>query len=170
MAYRLTSAQRCMLSDCVRGALMGWLLSDPDVGPAARRIEHMATTIVGFSFSRFVDMAVAEIGGDYRPRSFVSNARFPLTVHETAALAAGIEMHMSSEDQIVAAGMIACHSPYGQPSVGTRDWRTYIAALAALGLSISDERPGWREEVRERLHAFRRAVAAAAVADLVAAE
>jgi hypothetical protein len=47
MTYRLTSAQRCVLADCTRAALVGWLLTDPAVDRSARRIEYKATGILG---------------------------------------------------------------------------------------------------------------------------
>jgi hypothetical protein len=58
MTYRLTSAQRCVLADCTRTALVGWLVTDPAVEGKARRIQYKATGILGFGFSRFVTMAV----------------------------------------------------------------------------------------------------------------
>jgi hypothetical protein len=170
MTYRLTSAQRCVLADCTRAALVGWLLTDPAVDRSARRIEYKATGILGFGFSRFVTMAMNEFGPGYRPGSVLSGIRFPLSIAEAAALANDIELEMATDDQLHAAGVIAAHSPYGQPEVCSRDWRTYVAMLAALGLSIDDEGCGWRDLVRDRLHLFRHAVAAAAVPNPIAAE
>jgi hypothetical protein len=170
MAYRLTSAQRCIMADCCRNALLGWLLTDAEISQKVRRIEYKSTTISGFSFSRFLDMASSEIGDDYRPHSVNRSVRFPLSIREVAALANDIELQLATDDELWAAGAIVAHSPYGAPEVCSRDWRAYVGALAALGLSIDDDRPDWREQVRTRLHGFRRDVAAAAVADLVAAE
>ena len=141
MGYRLTSAQRCVLADDTRAAVLGWLLTDPDVGQQARRIEGKATTIVGFSFSRFASMALDEIGSDYRPRSTTPGIVFPLTIAEGFALANNIELEMANEDQLSAAGLIAAYSPYGQPEVCSRDWRTHVGCLAALGLSACSSSP-----------------------------
>ena len=172
MTLRLTFAQRCVLADCTRTALVGWLLTDPDVGQKARRLEYMATTITGFSFSRFAKMAMDEIGSAYRPRSTTPGIVFPLTIAESFALANDIELEMATDEELFCAGLIAAYSPYGQPEVCSRDWRTHVTTLAALGLSVDCPtlpRP-WRDVVREKLLPFRRAVAAALVSDLVAAE
>ena len=91
-----------------------------------------------------------------------SDCRFPLSIAEVSALANDIELELATDGQLYAAGIIAAHSPYGQPEVRSRDWRTYVAMLAALGLSI-DHGPcpgGWRHLVRDRLQPFRRAAAA----------
>lgn len=170
MAYRLTSAQRCVLADCVRSALVGWLLTDPHHGQAARRWQHKSTTILGFSFSRFVTMAMAEAGAEYRSVSPASRANFPLSISETCALATDIELEMATDNELLAAGIISAHSPLGQPEVCSRDWRIYTAALKALGLSIDDDRQLWRHEVRAICYAFRLAVQAASVSDHLAAE
>src|SRR3954453_8605128 len=114
MAYRLTSAQRCILSDCVRSALAGWLLTDPHHGQDARRWQYKATTVLGFSFSRFASMAMNAAGVEYRPVSPASRANFPLSIKETVSLVNDIELEMSTDDELLAAGIIAAHSPYGQ--------------------------------------------------------
>jgi hypothetical protein len=170
MTYRLTSAQRCVLADCVRGALTGWLLTDPVVGQMTRRMEYKATTVMGFSFSRFVSAAIDQLGASYHPQSPGFAADFPLGIAEAVVLANNIELEMATESELSAAGIIAAHSPLGQPEVCGRDWRTYTSMLTALGLSINDDCPHWRDEVRDRLLTFRRAVAAAAVSIPVAAE
>lgn len=173
MTFRLTSAQRCVLADCTRAAILGWLLTDPNVGQQARRLEHKATNIVGFGFSRFATMAMNEIGSDYRPQSVTPGIQFPLSIAEAFALANDVEMEMATTDELYCAGLIASYSPYGQPEVCSRDWRTHVAALAALGLSVDcPSLPrSWRDIVREQLRPFRRAVAAAAVTvELVPAE
>jgi hypothetical protein len=151
----LTTNQRLVLADCVRTALHGWLLSDPIYSEAARRWQHKATTMLGFSFSRFMNSAVAVVGPDYRPHSPASPARFPLSISEAAALANNIELHLAADDELMAAAVIAAHSPFGHPSVGGRDWRTYIAALGTLGLSIHDNCPEWRDLARDHLASFR---------------
>jgi hypothetical protein len=170
MTYHLTSQQRCVLSDCVRSALVGWLLTDPHHHQSARGWQYKATTVAGFSFSRFVTMAMNEAGSEYRPVSPASRANFPLGISETAALCNDIELEIAGDGELLAAGIIAAHSPFGQPSVCSRDWRTYTAALKALGLSIDDDRPNWRLEVRAILYGFRMAVQAASVSDHLAAE
>ncbi|MGF7213037.1 hypothetical protein GGE65_007673 [Skermanella aerolata] len=173
MTCRLTSAQRCVLADCTRAAILGWLLTDPDVGQQARRLESKATSIAGFSFSRFAKMALAEFGEAYRPRSVTHGILFPLSIVEAFALAADIELEMATDDELASAGLIAAYSPYGQPEVCSRDWRIHVAALAALGLSVDCPTlpQPWRDIVREKLRPFRRAVAAAAASvDLVPAE
>ena len=69
MTYRLTSAQRCMLADCVRAGLVGWLLTCPVAGQQCRMLQARATTSSGFCFSRFATTAANHFGPDYRPRS-----------------------------------------------------------------------------------------------------
>jgi|tagenome__1003787_1003787.scaffolds.fasta_scaffold20503271_3 hypothetical protein len=173
MARRLTSAQQLLLADCVRSALIGWLQADPAYGQAARRWHHQATTIAGFSFSRFANLAIAETGKHYMAGSPTSpHVRFPLGVRDTAALANLLEMQpgMATDDTLRGAGLIACHSPYGQPSVCGREWKTYIGMLKALGLSIDDDRPGWRDEARHELRHFSMEVGAAALENQQAAE
>jgi hypothetical protein len=115
-------------------------------------------------------MAMNEAGPAYRPSSITPGVQFPLSVAEAAALENDIEMEMATDTQLLAAGIVICHSPYGQPSVCSRDWRTYTSLLAVLGLSIDDGRPMWRDDVRNALRPFRRAVGAASTVDLVAAE
>ena len=61
MRFRLTSAQRCLLAECTRGALVGWLLTDPHASQAARRMQHKAKSILGFGFSRFIEMAMTRL-------------------------------------------------------------------------------------------------------------
>jgi hypothetical protein len=146
------------------------LLTDPVVGQMARRMEYKATTICGFSFSRFATAAINELGASYHPRSPGSAADFPLGIAEAVALSHDIEMQMATDEQLHAAGLIAAHSPLGQPQVCGRDWRPYTAALEVMGLSIDDDCPDWRNEVRTYLHAFRRAVQTASVSDQLAAE
>ena len=173
MTFRLTSAQRCVLADNTRAAILGWLLTDPDVGQHARRLEHKSTNIVGFGFSRFAAMAMAEIGKDYRPRSVTPGIVFPLSIAEAFALANDIELEMATDEELFSAGLIAAYSPYGQPEVCSRDWRIHVAGLKALGLSVDcpplPDGRSWRDVVHDRLGAFRRAVAAAS-STLVAAE
>lgn len=168
MTCRLTSAQRCVLADCTRTALVGWLLTDPAVKDTARRIEETATGILGFRFSHFMTMAMAEFGAGYRPGSILPGIKFPLSLAEAAALANDIELDTATYGQLRAAGIIAAHSPHAQPEVGSRDWRTYIRMLSVLGVSTDDEACGWHDRVRERLRPFRRAVAT--VSDQPAAE
>jgi hypothetical protein len=171
MPYRINFAQRCVLADCTRTAIPGWLLTDPAIDTKVRRIEYKATTILGFSFSRFASMAIDEIGGDYQAGSVVYGVKFPLSIAETFALANNIELEMATDEQLHAAGIIAAHSPYGQPEVCSRDWRTYVAMLAALGLSIDDDKvgpTGWRDHVRQRLEGFRHEVALAALPSVAA--
>ncbi len=100
---------------------------------------------------------------------------FPLSIAEAFALANDIELEMATDDELFCAGLIAAYSPYGQPEVCSRDWRTHVTALVALGLSVDcpplPDGRSWRNVARDRLGAFRRAVAAAATAsNLVAAE
>jgi hypothetical protein len=173
MAIRLTSAQRCVLADSTRAAVLGWLINDPQVQVRALRIANKATTIGGFSFSRFADMAIAEIGGDFRPGSSTPDLRllrFPLSLTEVVALANDIELEIATDDEMYCAGLIVAHSPYGQPAIGSPEWRNYLSVTKALKLPIDYDASDWREIVRDRLRAFRRAVAAAAVSHLVPAE
>jgi hypothetical protein len=167
MATRLTSAQRCVLADSTRVAVLGWLLNDPQVQVRALHIANKATTSAGFSFSRFADMAIAEIGGDYRPGNSTPNLRFlrfPLSLTEAVALANDIELEIATDDELYCAGLIVAHSPYGQPVIGSPEWRNYLSATKALKLSLDYGASNWREIVRDRLRAFRRAVSAAVMA------
>jgi hypothetical protein len=160
--YRLTSAQRCILADCVRSAWVGWMLSDPRSGESARRWQYKATTMLGFSFSRFATAAMNELGPFFTAKSPASDAYFPLTIREVVTLASMVELEMATDISLHSAGIIAAHSPFGQPEVCGRDWRTFTSMLSALGLSIDDDRPNWREEVRHELRFFAMDVSAAA--------
>lgn len=160
-AYRLTSAQRLTLADCVRLGLVGWLLTDPKAGPRARLIQGRATTMLGFGFSRFATLASAEFGEDYRPKCPVSPDEFPLSITEACALANDIELEIATPDQLFAAGLVAAHSPFAQPEVRGRDWRSYLGALAALGIDWMGGDPTWKQQASARLRPFQRAVAAA---------
>ena len=158
----LTAAQRCVLADCVRAGLVVWLLTFPVAGRQSRILEGKATTVLGFGFPRFATLAVNHFGTDYRPRC-AAGAEFPVSVTEASALANDIELGFATFDQLYAAGLVAAFSPYGQPGVGSRDWRAYLAALDAIGLDPWGGDPTWKEQVAERLRPFRRAVAASAV-------
>lgn len=166
MAIRLTVAQRLILADCTRAALVGWLITDPQVSQKARRMEHQATTISGFSFSRFASAALKTFGGSYHARSPVNPDRdFPLSIETAIALANDIELDMADTQQLHAAALIAAFSPYGQPEVGTRDWRTYVSTLNALGVFMDEGHPAWRAEVRATLSPFRASVLTAVAAE-----
>ena len=67
MPYRLTSAQRWVLADCVRTSLVGWLITCPVAGQRCRILQARATSLLGFGFSRFTTMAANHFGSDYRP-------------------------------------------------------------------------------------------------------
>ena len=153
-----------MLADCVRTGLVGWLITCPAAGLTARRLQRQATTATGFSFPRFASLAAA-FGPGYRPRSPGSGSAFPLSVTEAAALANDIELELAGDDQVRAAALIAAHSPYAQPEVGSREWRSYAALLERLGIDTMAGDPGWRAAVRDRLRAFRRRVAQAQAAE-----
>ena len=165
MPHDLTRAQRCVLADCVRVSLIGWLVTDPAVDRKARRLEARATGLLGFGFSRFAQMSINEIGATYRPRSTTHGVVFPLSIAESFALANDIELDMAGEDQIAAAGLIAAHSPYSRPEAGSRDWWTYLAVLDVLGLAAASDACDWHVLVRERLRPFRHAVSGPAVAE-----
>ncbi|UEM08239.1 hypothetical protein JL101_036470 (plasmid) [Skermanella rosea] len=156
---RITTSQRLVLADCTRLGLVGWLVTDPVVGHKARRFEHMATTIGGFRFSRFATLAMNELGPDYMPKSPASAMTFPLSIAEAAALANDIELELATPEQLHAAALIAAFSPYGQPEVGTRDWRSYVSVLNVLGVFVDEGYPNWRAEVESALRPFCRAVA-----------
>jgi hypothetical protein len=162
MPYHLTSAQRCVLADSVRAGLLGWLLTCPVAGRQSRILEGKATNILGFGFSRFATLAATHFGKDYHPRC-ITGAEFPLSISEASALANDIELGFATPDQLRAAGLIAAFSPYGQPEVGSRDWRAYLTALDVIGLDLWGGDPTWKEQVTERLRPFRRAVAASAI-------
>ena len=85
-----------------------------------------ATSLLGFGFSRFTTMAANHFGSDYRPRRPGSTDTFPLSIAEAAALANDVELEMATDDQLHAAALIAAHSPYAQPEIRGRDWRTYL--------------------------------------------
>jgi hypothetical protein len=161
MPYRLTSAQRCVLADCVRTALVGWLITCPVVGQRCRILQARATSLLGFGFSRFTTLAATHFGSDYRPRRPGSTDTFPLSIAEAAALANDVELEIAGDDQLHAAALIAAHSPYAQPEIRGRDWHTYVTMLAATGIDPWSADPAWGREVRDRLRPFRRAVAAA---------
>jgi hypothetical protein len=161
MPYRLTSAQRCVLADCVRTSLVGWLITCPVAGQRCRILQARATTVLGFGFSRFTTMVATHFGADYQPRRPGSTDTFPLSIAETAALANDVELGFATDDQLHAAAVIAAHSPYAQPEIRGRDWRTYVTLLAEIGIDPWTADPAWSREVRDRLRPFRRAVAAA---------
>ena len=77
MTYRLTCAQRRILAECVRAGLVGWLLTCPVAGRHCLVLQARSTTILGFSFSRFVTAAANHFGRDYRPRSPGAAGMFP---------------------------------------------------------------------------------------------
>ena len=160
MAYRLTSAQRCVLADCVRAGLVGWLITCPVAGRQCRLLQARATNVLGFGFSRFATMAAHHLGSGYRPHCPGSPAPFPLSIAEAAALANDVELGFATDDQLHAAALVAARSPYAQPEVRGRDWRTYVTLLAEVGIDPWAGDPAWREQVRDRLRPFRRAVAA----------
>lgn len=166
MAIRLTVAQRLVLADCTRTALVGWLVTDPSIGQKARRLEHQATTIAGFSFSRFASAALQAFGASYHARSPAGPDRdFPLSIETAIALANDLELDLADAQQLHAAALIAAFSPYGQPEVGTRDWRTFVSTLNALGVFMDEGHPAWRAEVSATLSPFRASVLATMAAE-----
>ena len=160
MTYRLTCAQRRILAECVRAGLVGWLLTCPVAGRHCLVLQARSTTILGFSFSRFVTAASNHFGRDYRPRSPGAAGMFPLSIEEACALANDVELGMATGDEIHAAALIAAHAPFAQPAIGGPDWHPYTAMLDRLGIDILDGDPAWKPRVRDRLRPFRRAVAA----------
>jgi hypothetical protein len=159
MPYRLTSAQHCVLANCVRAALVGWLITCPVAGQRCRILQARATSLLGFGFSRFTTLAAAHFGFDYRPRRPGSTATFPLSIAETAALANDVELGFATDNQLHAAALIAAHSPYAQPEIRGWDWHTYVTLLSGIGIDLWAADPTWSREVRDRLRSFRRAVA-----------
>jgi hypothetical protein len=160
MPYRLTSAQRWVLADCVRTSLVGWLITCPVAGQRCRILQARATSLLGFGFSRFTTLAANHFGSEYRPRRPDSTATFPLSIAEAAALANDVELEMAGDDQLHAAALIATHSPYAQPEIKGRDWRAYVTMLGEIGIDPWTGDPTWSHEVRDLLRPFRRAVAA----------
>ena len=160
MTYRLTSAQRRILADGVRAGLVGWLLTSPVAGRHCLVLQARSTTILGFSFSRFVTAAVTHFGRDYCPRSPGTGGMLPLSIEEACALANDVELEMATGDEIHAAALIAAHTPFAQPGIGGPDWHLYTSMLDRLGIDILDGDPAWKSQVRDRLRAFRRHVAA----------
>jgi len=159
MTYRLTSAQRRLLADCVRAGLVGWLLTCPIAGQQSRLLQARSTTVLGFSFNRFVTAVVNDLGQDYHPRSPGPADMFPLSIGEACALANDIELEIATDDEIHAAALIAAHSPFAQPGIRGPDWHPYTDMLAEVGVGIDGDL-AWKSQVRNRLHAFRRHVAA----------
>jgi hypothetical protein len=160
MPYRLTSAQRDILADGVRTGLVGWLLTCPVAGRQCRLLQARSTTLLGFSFNRFVTAAASHFGRDYRPRSQGVAGMFPLSIEEACALANDVELEMATGDEIQAAALIAAHAPFAQPAIGGPDWRDYAALLDRLGIDVMGGDPAWKSRVRDRLRALRRHVAA----------
>jgi hypothetical protein len=160
MPYRLTSAQRCVLADCVRTGLVGWLITCPVAGQRCRILQAQATSLLGFGFPRFTTMAAKHFGSDYQPRRPGSADTFPLSIAEAAALANDVELELAGDDQLYAAALIAAHSPYAQPEIRGRDWCTYVTLFSDIGIDPWAGDPTWNREVRDRLRPFRRAVAA----------
>jgi hypothetical protein len=160
MTYRLTCAQRRILAECVRAGLVGWLLTCPVAGRHCLVLQARSTTVLGFSFSRFVTAVATRFGRDYRPRSPGAAGMFPLSIAEACALANDVELEMATGDEIHAAALIAAHAPFAQPGIGGPDWHPYTAMLDRLGIDILDGDPAWKSRVRDRLRAFRRHVAA----------
>jgi hypothetical protein len=160
MPYRLTSAQRLLLADCVRTGLVGWLITCPVAGQQCRILQARATSLLGFGFARFTTMAANHFGSDYRPRRPGSTDPFPLSIAEAAALANDVELEMAGDHQLYAAALIAAHSPYAQPEIRGRDWHTYVTLLGEIGIDPWAGGPAWNREVRDRLRPFRHAVAA----------
>ena len=157
---RITTAQRLLLADSVRGGLVGWLLTCPVAGRQCRLIRGRATTAAGFSFSRFIGAAGARFGADYHPCSPGSGGMFPLSIEESCALANDLELELAADDQIRAAALVAAHCPYAQPEVRGREWRTYTSMLAAVGIDWTVGNPAWKAIVADLLRPFRQAVAA----------
>jgi hypothetical protein len=131
------------------------------------RLQGQFTTHAGFSFSRFAHAATAAFGGDYRPTCPGTGSEFPLSISESISLANDIELGLANDDEIFAAGLLAAHSPLGQPQVGSSEWRTYVAAMRVLNVAFLDGDPDWKTKVRDRLTVFRRHVASV---DHIAAE
>jgi hypothetical protein len=161
MTYRLTSAQHCVLAECVRSGLVGWMITCPIAGQQSRLLQAKATTLLGFGFSRFATMASNHFGSDFHPSCHGSRNEFPLSISEACALANDVELEMATDDEIHAAALIAAYSPYGQPQVLGRDWRAYVTMLDAVGISLVDADPTWKQQVRDRLRPFCAAVASA---------
>ncbi|UEM07220.1 hypothetical protein JL101_030010 (plasmid) [Skermanella rosea] len=160
MAYRLTCTQRRLLADGVRAGLVGWLLTCPVAGRHCLLLRVRSTTILGFSFSRFVTAAANHFGRDYHPRSPGAAGTFPLSIEEACALANDVELEMATGEEIQAAALVVAHAPFAQPGIGGPDWHPYTTMLDRLGIDILDGDPAWKNRVRDCLRAFRRHVAA----------
>jgi hypothetical protein len=156
---RLTVDQKLLLAECVRSAIVGWLVTCPRSRQTALRMQSQFTTFSGFSFSRFIHAAGRAFGTTYHPTCPGTGREFPLSIAEAVALANDIELELASDDEIYAAGLIAAHSPCAQPEVCSADWRTYVAAMRALDVPFLDGDPTWKAKVRDRLRPFRRVVA-----------
>jgi hypothetical protein len=165
---RLTVDQRLLLAECVRSAIVGWMITCPRSSQIARRIQYQSTTASGFSFSRFAHHSVRAFGADYQPRCPGTNRPFPLTINEAAALANDLELGLATDDQIWAAALVSAHAAFGQPEVLSPSWKVYVGAMSVIGLPWLDGDVAWKSKVRDRLRVFRRHVAS--VSPVVAAE
>jgi hypothetical protein len=159
MTYRLTTAQRSLLADCVRSSLVGWMITCPVAGQQCRLLHARATTVLGFGFSRFATIATHHFGVDYHPSCPGSRREFPLSITEAVTLANDIELAMATDDQLYAAALVAAFSPFGQPEIKGRDWRAYTTMLDVVGVSWVDGTPTWKEQVRDLLRKRCRIVA-----------
>jgi hypothetical protein len=157
----MTVDQRLLLADCVRNALVGWLVTCPRSRQVALRIQAQTTTAAGFSFSRFAHAITRAVGPSYHPTCAGTGREFPLSIAEAVALANDIELDLATNDELHAAGLIAAHSPYGQPQVCSPEWRNYVGTMRAIDVPFLDGDPAWKAKVRDRLRAFRRAVTTA---------
>lgn len=104
-------------------------------------LQTRATTLCGFSFSRFVTAAANQFGRDYRPRSPEAAGAFPLSIEEACALANDVELEMATGDATLAAALITAHAPFAQPGIGKPDWLSYTTMLDRLGIGILDGDP-----------------------------
>jgi hypothetical protein len=161
---RLTVDQRLLLAECVRSALVGWMITCPRSSQIARRIQYQATTAAGFSFSRFAHHAIRALGPHHQPVCPGTLRPFPLSLSEAVALSNDIEMELATDDELYAAGLICAHGAFAQPEVCSPSWKIYVAAMRVLGIAFLDGNPDWKQRVRDRLRPFRRAVASAVVA------
>src|SRR3954451_646215 len=159
LSRRLTVDQRLLLAKCVRGAIVGWMITCPQAGQISRRIQYQSTTAAGFSFSRFSHHAIQAFGAGYQPLCPGTNRPFPLSISEGIALANDLELDLADDDQIWAAALVAAHAAFGQPEVCSPSWRIYVGAMSAVGVAWLDGDPDWKTKVRNRLKVFRRHVA-----------
>jgi hypothetical protein len=116
-AYNLSAEQRCLLAECLRASVTGWLVTCPTAGQQCRQFQARATLGALFSFSRFATLVRYRFGAGYRPRCPGTGSAFPLSVEEAIVIANDLELGFATDDAVYAAAAVAAHSPCAQPAL-----------------------------------------------------